>query len=405
MPQFVGQDDTDTLVECPSTATLDRALATKPVPPHVERHLRACKKCRDAARRIVANNAFLRSAGESGVALSDALGGAVPAVDMPWLGPDSIPGLELRLDRPVRHGGQGCIVSATEIRTGAARVVKLLRTGCRADRSTKDRFEREIRLIKSLRHAGVVEVHEAGFTTEGHRYFVMDEIDGTALDRAARDRAAAAERACDFESIVPNTLRLFRRVCDVMAWVHEQRVVHGDLKPQNVLVDPAGQPKIVDFGLARFLGPSGALGCPPPSPQDAPLATLAYAAPELLSPDDETVDRRTDVYALGAILFEMLTGRRHHTADTRSRLIERIRFADPPPPSELDPRISDELDLIVLTALARPKERRYPDAGALGRDVECLLDGRPSSVMSDFGRLCDRVRRRVRGKGTGGAGD
>jgi formylglycine-generating enzyme required for sulfatase activity len=223
-----------------------------------------------------------------------------------------------------------------------------------------------------MQHEGIARVFDAGTTAEGRPYLVMEYVQGTPITRFCDDAALSLRARLD----------LFLRVCEAVQYAHQQGVIHRDLKPGNVLVAPAGgrpQPKVIDFGLAKVLGAEHSATILTEAGQI--LGTPEYMSPEQAAADGPPLDTRSDVYALGVILFELLTGRLPHEASSRSSsglldLLRRIRDQDAPRASAAarSPHVParalrGDLDCIVATALARDRERRYAGVSDLAADL------------------------------------
>jgi len=291
--------------------------------------------------------------------------------------------------RLIRRGGQGVVYSAWH---GAMRrrvALKVLTDRWFESDANRRRFEREIDLVAGLQHPNIVRVYDRGRTREGAPFFSMEHIAGIPLDEYVRDatRPVPGGGAWTMEA----ALRLLTRIGWAIHYAHQRGVIHRDLKPSNILIDRAGEPHVVDFGLAKAVGPA-ADGDATMTVSGEFMGTLVYASPEHLSGDPSRVDVRTDVHALGVILYEMLTGARPFASEgPMAGIIHSIAETDPTPPSRTggaarrpsgtSPRwppvagLNAELDTIVLKALAKDPERRYQSAAALCEDVERYLRG------------------------------
>ncbi|NNM24817.1 MAG: protein kinase, partial [Phycisphaerales bacterium] len=262
--------------------------------------------------------------------------------------------------------------------------LKLMRAGFSSPSSLR-RFRREAELLGRLQHPGVAHVIEAGTTGEaGGRqpYFAMELIDGRPLMEHVRHHGLS----------VRARVELMVRICDAVEHAHLSGIVHRDLKPANILVTEGettasqagrdrvlvGQPKILDFGVARLLD-ADRLHATMQTNAGELIGTLPYMSPEQLGSDPNAVDMRCDVYALGVLLFEMLTGRRPHDLAGRS-LAEAARIICDEPPTALravDRRLRGDLDTIVTAATARDADRRYGSVGLLAGDLRRYLADEP----------------------------
>ena len=243
------------------------------------------------------------------------------------------------------------------------------------------RIAREREILASLDHPHIARLYDAGVAADGQPYLALEPVDGQRIDRYCEEqRLGVAAR-----------LRLFLQVARAVAHAHAQLVVHRDLKPSNLLVDAHGQVKLLDFGIAKLLD-DGRLDGPGQADltqQGARVLTPDYAAPEQIA--GLAVDTRCDVYALGVLLFELLTGARPYRLkrDSRAALEDAILTAEVPRPSETvaDPALRralrGDLDTIVLKALKKPVAERYASVEALAADIERHLTLRPVLARPD----------------------
>jgi len=238
------------------------------------------------------------------------------------------------------------------------------------------RFRHERQILASLEHPYIARLIDGGTTPDGRPFFVMEHVEGQPIDVYYREQGLSVELR----------LRLFLRVCEAVAYAHRALVVHRDLKPGNIFVTADGIPKLLDFGVAKLLDPSTDPGLT--SSATGPL-TPEYASPEQIR--GLPVTTSADVYALGAILFELLTGSRAQQIVTHTPLeIERVVCqTDTPRPSTVargaDPthRLDADLDNIVLMAMRKDPERRYGSVNRLADDITRYLDGRPVLARQD----------------------
>ncbi len=249
----------------------------------------------------------------------------------------------------------------------------------------KERFEREIRIAAGLRHPNIVTVHDSGFISDGRYGLVMEYIDGVPLDRWSRSLDAARGRDARRRAL-RERLGVVAKVCDAVLCAHQRSIVHRDLKPANILVDAAGEPHVLDFGIARDIGPE----------QHTRLThtgefagTLAYASPEQVSGDLSRVDTRTDIYSLGVILYELVSGRMPYAVDgPMSQTLRSIESAEPVPlprhTRDPDaPWVDGEVSTIILKALAKDPARRYQTVAGLRDDIGRYLAGEPIDAKRD----------------------
>jgi serine/threonine protein kinase len=300
---------------------------------------------------------------------------------------------QYELTRVIASGGMGIVCEAEQRHPRRTVAVKVLRRAL-ATRSALDRFEYESSILARLRHPGIAEIHEAGTHVDeatGDRvpYFVM------ALVPAARPLTTyAREEGLDVEA----RLRLFVRVCQAVHYGHQRSVIHRDLKPANILVDAAGDPRIIDFGVARATDSDVTLTTMHTGVGQL-IGTLQYMSPEQCAADPDDVDTRGDVYALGVVLYELLCGSLPY--DLRGlelpESLSVIRTAAPARPSSVDRRLRGDLETIVLRALEKDRDRRYQSALDLGQDIERFLArdtilARPPSALYQMRKFAERHR-------------
>jgi serine/threonine protein kinase len=303
--------------------------------------------------------------------------------------PDSFTGYTIV--REIHRGGQGVVYEAVQKSTKRKVALKVLLEGPYASKSAKRRFEREIELVAQLKHPNIISIFHSGETADGRPFYVMDYVRGQPLHHYVREKKLPLEDA----------LKLFATVCDGVQFAHQRGVIHRDLKPSNIVVDVDGNAKILDFGLAKWLA----------APVDTAVTltqkvvgTLPYMSPEQTRGNPDEIDTRTDVYALGVILYELLTGHYPYpVAGQMADVLKHIAKTPPTPPSHawsgdsgvterlakrLRPGqcpIDDEVQTIVLRALAKERDRRYQSAGELARDVDHYLANEPIEAKRDSG--------------------
>lgn len=358
--------------ECPSPAALEAiALGTSPAPDS-RSHVSRCEACRAAIEDVRANQAFL---GLAATALAGAADSARAAVPRPAPAPDSVRGFTLLEE--ISRGGQGVVYRAVQIATKRPAAVKMLLGGAFASDRQRQRFEREIEIAARLRHPNIVSVFESGLTGDGTPYVAMEYVEGTALDRFAENKLGFPGKSDRVR--VDAVMRLLGSVASGVGHAHTAGVIHRDLKPSNILVDGSGNPRVLDFGLARATDRAHDV-----SATQEFVGTPAYASPEQLGGDPASVNARTDVYALGLVLYRLLTHRHPYPSD--GSLAELARHAigtEPTPPSRYLTRLPSDVETIVLKCLAKDPARRYANASALASDIDDYLNGRPISARRD----------------------
>lgn len=283
--------------------------------------------------------------------------------------------------RELRRGGQGVVYLATQSSTRQRVAIKIVLDGALASREARRRFEREIDLVAGLRHPNVVRVYDSGTTGDGRLYCVMEYIDGAGLDELI-DAASQNASPNWVLGAAEATLATFAKICDGVQHAHQRGIVHRDLKPSNVRIDPQGEPHVLDFGLAKLTdsGPETTQM----SRTGSFMGSLPWASPEQADGSPGRTDVRSDVYSLGVILYQLLTGRFPYPVDGSLRTaLDSILTTPPIPPREIRRDLSDELSTIVLKCLAKEPERRYQSAGELARDVRRYQAGEPIEAKRD----------------------
>jgi tetratricopeptide (TPR) repeat protein/predicted Ser/Thr protein kinase len=286
-------------------------------------------------------------------------GGAPPASPLPVIA-------RYRVARLLGEGGMGTVYEAEQDNPRRTVALKVLRPGL-ASESLLKRFAQEAQILGRLHHPGIAQVYDAGVAAGGQPYFAMELIAGVPLDRYAREQGLDAL----------GRLELVARVCDAVQHAHERGVIHRDLKPSNILVDEAGQPKVLDFGVARATD-ADLLTSVDRTRTGQVIGTLNYMSPEQVAADPR-LDRRSDVYTLGVILFELLAGRRpypleHLALPEAARVIrdeECVRLGS------LDTRCRGDIETIAAKALEKDRDRRYPSAAELAADIRRHLRNEP----------------------------
>jgi WD40 repeat protein len=299
----------------------------------------------------------------------------------------SIPGYEIV--RELNRGGQGVVYQAVQLSTKRKVAIKILIDGALASGPAQRRFLREIELAASLRHSSIVSVFDSGVTADHRQFCVMDYVRGKPVTDYLRETRLPLNQ----------TLQLFAGICDAVAHAHQRGVIHRDLKPSNILVDAQGAARILDFGLAKTVTDrsdemvtiTGQL-----------VGTVRYMSPEQTRGNPDEIDTRTDVYSLGVILYELLTGSFPYPVDGALQdVLRNITSTEPIPPTRTwSPErgvasrsgqptrrdkcpINAELATIVTKALAKDRDRRYQSAGELARDLQHYLSGEPIEASGE----------------------
>ena len=319
----------------------------------------------------------------------DAASAAPAATDSGWLVGKHVG--RYRVKRLIGAGGMGAVYEALQEQPRRVVALKVVRPGF-TPASALRRFEQEAEVLGRLRHPGIAQIYEAGLhetETGALSYFAMEYVIG-----GKPITAYAAAKSLP----VRRRLELFAEVCDAAHHGHQKGVVHRDLKPDNILVDGSGRAKIIDFGVARALDADPLLSGVQTGAGQV-IGTLAYMAPEQCAGDPHDLDTRGDVYALGVVLYELLTGRL--PLDVRGvpplEAVRRIRDQTPAPLSAQDRALRGDAETIVLKALQKERERRYQSAAELRADIVRYLRSepiaaRPPGVVHQV-RLLARRRR------------
>jgi serine/threonine protein kinase len=290
---------------------------------------------------------------------------------------EALVGLDLGgviIEQFIAEGGMGQVYEARQLLPSRNVAVKIMRPGHRSPQALA-RFRRETNLLGQVVHPGVAQIYAAGcFECHGEQvpYYVMELVPGS---------ADLISWACQNNCSIQKRLRLFLEICQAVAHGHAQGIIHRDLKPGNILVTDAGHPKVIDFGIARCDSDDVAMDV---TQTGVFLGTRQYTSPEQC--DGGTVDARTDVYALGIILHELLTGQPPYEVPTRS-LLETARVIRNTPPARLrlaDRGLSRVIDAIATRCLAKRPADRYATAAQLADDVARALDGRPVSARPAY---------------------
>jgi serine/threonine-protein kinase len=265
------------------------------------------------------------------------------------------------------QGGMGVVVLARQRRTRRIVAVKTLRAG-RAGPDDLARFRSEAVKLARLQHPNIVQIFEAD-DVDGRPYFAMEYVDGGSLQWLGKDPLFDPARAAE----------LVREVAGAIEYAHRMKVVHRDLKPGNVLLTRDGRPKVSDFGLAQLLDRTPQSAVP-----GRVVGTAPYLAPELARAVPPEVSPSVDVYGLGAILYELLTGRPPFWGATRQETLQRVVAEQPAPPTRDRPQVPRGLEAICLTCLKKNPADRYATARAVAEDLQRFLDGTPIRARSIF---------------------
>jgi len=330
---------------------------------------------------------------------------------MRWLSDNAVERLRQEADLPdlgrskylvihkVGSGGMGTVYLAQDMDLGRKVAVKVMKVADSTG-SLASRMLREARIVALLEHPSIVPIHDVGSLDDGRVFYAMKLVQGKRLDEFASGASSLSD-----------LLRIFQKVCEAVAFAHARGVIHRDLKPENIMVGPFGEVLVMDWGVAKVLG-GGHLNSARPSDDEIevraiddadlvatlPLAagnqegdtsggtvigTPAYMPPEQAMGKTDLLDQRSDVYALGAILYFLLTGRApfEFTRSPDSR--DEAARERPPRPRQINQKIARAIEAVSLKAMAERREDRYPSAEQLAGDVVGFLDGQPVSAYRE----------------------
>ncbi len=293
--------------------------------------------------------------------------------------PESFPGYEIT--REIHRGGQGVVYQAIQKTTKRKVALKVMHGGPFTGSKGRARFEREVAILAQLQHPNIVSVLDSG-NIGGQAYYVMDYVSGQTLD--AWMAAGKTE-----PKPIQEVLNLFIKICDAVNAAHLKGITHRDLKPSNIRIDHSGEPHVLDFGLAKVVIGEVTEETQPQvmSVTGQFIGSLPWASPEQAEGVPSKVDLRTDVYSLGVILYQLLTGGKfpYEVIGNMRDVMDNILRAEPARPSTIRRQINDEVETIVLKTLQKERERRYQSAGELARDLKRYLAGEPIEAMRESG--------------------
>ena len=286
---------------------------------------------------------------------------------------------DFELVREIGRGGMGVVYEARQLSLHRKVALKVLRVGGVADKEAVERFQREAETVAQLHHTNIVPIFAIG-NENGVAYYAMQFIEGRSL-AAILEESQRTRIPLDPEEIT----RWCMQAAEALVHAHQRGVIHRDMKPANLLLDPDGRIWLTDFGLAKRIDDAtlSAIGML--------LGTPRYMSPEQASAQKLPVDARTDIYSLGVTLYELATGRPAFDADSTPKLISQILTIEPPAPRRVRASLPRDLETVIVKSMAKEASRRYQDAQALADDLRALAEGRPIKA-----RRASRIERSIR---------
>lgn len=273
-----------------------------------------------------------------------------------------------RILEEIGRGGMGRVYRAQD--TQLDRIVAIKKLIADDDKESVARFLREAKATAKLDHPNIVKVYELG-EEEDQYYFVMDYVEGVSLQALAQKSTLTIRQIAE----------IMGKIANAVQYAHDQGIIHRDLKPGNVMLTGDNEPKIMDFGLAKVSGDTSKL-----SQSGVVLGTLQYMPPEQAEGRLRAIDKVSDVYSIGAIMYELLTGKPPFTGNSFSHVLEQVLHREPIPPTQLKHRIPKSMEAICLKAMQKDKSRRYPSAKDFSADLSNFLRGKKIKGVSGGGR-------------------
>src|SRR5437773_4352716 len=293
---------------------------------------------------------------------------------------------EYQLLEEIARGGMGIVYEARQLSLNRLVAVKVLLSGPLASSTDLQRFRAEAEAVANLQHPNIVAIHDVG-EQAGQPFFSMDYVEGRCLSELVREQPLPAPRAAGY----------VKTIAEAIQYAHERGVLHRDLKPSNVLIDHAGEPRIIDFGLAKRLSSDPQL-----SASNDPLTRTGHVlgSPNFIPPEQAAgkrgaIGRHSDIYSLGALLYHLLTARPPFAAATTHEIVHQVLNTEPVGPRSLNPSVPRDLETICLKCLEKDPRRRYRTAQELADELRRFLRGepiqaRPVGPLGRFWRWCRR---------------
>lgn len=339
--------------------------------------------CRDTPELIPAVRKRLVQVQRLGLQLDELFGEdhIPPAMTAGYVTDAELPEIDgYQIEAVIGRGGMGVVFKARHLKLNRTVAVKTMRAGAYACPEELARFRREAEAVAALRHPNIVQIHDAG-EIAGHPYFTMEYVEGGTLAASLANNPLPARRAAELLAILASAVQ----------FAHQSGFLHRDLKPANILLTPDGAPRITDFGLVRAVNADPEL-----TRSGVPVGTPKYMAPEQAAGRTHEVGPAVDVYALGAVLYEMLTSRPPFDGQSMPEVVQKVVHDEPPPPSRLNANIPRDLETICLKCLQKSPARRYASAQDLADDLHRFLDGKPvvARPVNTLERAVKWIRRR-----------
>jgi WD40 repeat protein/serine/threonine protein kinase len=268
---------------------------------------------------------------------------------------------DYKLLEEIARGGMGVVYKARQVSLNRVVALKMILAGQFASETEVDRFYAEARSAARLQHPNIVAIHEVG-KHENQHYFSMDYIDGKSLSQIARESPLPAEKAAAY----------LKAIAEAIEFAHREGTLHRDLKPSNVLIDRFDQPQVTDFGLAKRIEGTAQL-----TATGTLAGTPSYMPPEQAGAHEGRLSPASDVYSLGALLYELVTGRPPFLADTLLATLNQVLNNEPVSPRLLNSKVPRDLETICLKCLQKSPAKRYNSAAELSRDIDRFLGGKP----------------------------
>ena len=283
-----------------------------------------------------------------------------------------------KLGRVLGEGGMAIVLEAEDVRLGRSVAIKRLKPKAAERPDQRGRFFKEARIIGGLSHPGVVPIHDAGTLEHGEPFYAMEKIQGQTLSELLHLRTSGEVSG---RQGILKFVDIFERVCQTIAFAHANNVIHRDLKPANIMVDRFGAVFVMDWGIAKRVTTEESPHSDGQTQAGQFLGTPAYVSPEQARGLAEARDFGTDVFALGVILYEILTGTPPFRGKSNREIIQEVLHHEPDPPRSVNRRVGRELSAICMKALTKDPRRRYPSAAELAEDIRRLREFRPVTAI------------------------